>query len=305
MEIGNYSVIVENFGSKSKYWKTVLHRVLHQSIRLSPRYQMMAQLQMKVKALFCSSNTYLFMIDDDSNQKSIGERSHTKKKRSGNRLMRSNKNKPKIADEQSSFEDTPDHVFEQMLLTAFQNEEKLVHFLNGKNKMEFIRCYADLLDRLSLLNLQQAQWDYYLHIGETQHIWTDRMSKHLAEKNSLVHVFGRSKRMIAQRRTQIQEKLQHTTNTREHFERQMLLPSVPNIDYSPELNLLCSIVQTFVQEHQEQLRREVEYKKRMLILDATDHRLVQAFFALKPKKGQVSAHWIYSRMITVIYFFSL
>jgi hypothetical protein len=165
----------------------------------------------------------------------------------------------------------------------------LTKFLNGKDKIEFIRCYADLLDRLSLLNLQQAQWDYYLHIGDTQHIWKNHMPKHLAEKNSLVHVFGRSKRMIAQRRTQIQQKLQHTKNTREHFERQMLLSSVPDVDYSPELNSLSSIVHTFVQEHQEQLRSEVEYKKRMLILDATDHRLVRAFFALKPKKGQVSA----------------
>ena len=64
--------------------------------------------------------------------------------------------------------------------------------------------------------------------------------------------------------------------------------SVPNIDYSPEMNSLSSIVHTFVQEHQEQLRSEMEYKKRMLILDATDHRLVRAFFAFKPKKEQVS-----------------
>ena len=70
------------------------------------------------------------------------------------------------------------------------------------------------------------------------------------------------------------------------------------VDYSSELNSLSSIVRTFVQENQQQLCSELEYKRKMLVLDATDHRLVQAFFDLKPKKGQVS---VQSRFVSSLW----
>ena len=198
------------------------------------------------------------------------------------------KKKAKIQNEQSSFTDTPDQVFDQMLSTSFLSEEKLARFLNGKDKMGFIRRYTDLLDRMSYWKLKQAHWDYYLHIGQTQNIWTNRVPKLLAEKNSMAHAYGRSKSMIERRRIQIEQKSEQVQNAIAQFEHQTLSQSVPDIDYSSELNSLSSIVRTFVQENQQQLRSELEYKRKMLVLDATDHRLVQAFFDLKPKKGQVS-----------------
>ena len=207
--------------------------------------------------------------------------------------MPMNETKPKISDQQSGLTDTPDQVFNQMLSTSFPTEEKLARFLNGKSPMEFIRGYTDLLDRWSYLQLKQAHWDYYLQIGQTQNIWTNRIPKYLAEKNSMVHVYGRPKSMIEQRCTQIEQKLDHVQKSTAQFEQQMLSQSVPNTDYSSELNSLSSIVRTFVHENQQQLRNELEYQRKMLVLDATDHRLVQAFFDLKPKKGQVSIQWIH------------
>ena len=65
-----------------------------------------------------------------------------------------NETKPKISDQQSSFTDTPDQVFDQMLSTSFPSEEKLARFLNGKDKMESIRCYTNLLNRLFYLKTE-------------------------------------------------------------------------------------------------------------------------------------------------------
>lgn len=109
----------------------------------------------------------------------------------------------KILDEQSSFMDTPDPNLDQMSGTSFQNEVKLAQLFNGKNKMEFIHCYADLLSYLSYLKLQQAQWGCFHQMGMTQDIWTNRISKHEAAKNSIVHTYGRSKLIIEQYRAQI------------------------------------------------------------------------------------------------------
>jgi hypothetical protein len=128
---------------------------------------------------------------------------------------------------------------------------------------------------------------HYLRISAT---W-------VAEKNSVVHAYGRSKSMIGQRRIQIEQKLERVQNAIAQFEQQVLSQSVPNVEYSSELHSLSPIVRAFVVENQQRLRSELEYKRKVLILDATDHGLIQAFFDLKPTKGQV--------IIQQIRFFSL
>ena len=133
-----------------------------------------------------------------------------------------------------------------MLSTSFQSEEKLARFLNGKDKVKFIRRYTDLLDRLFYWKLKQTQWDYYLQIGQTQNTWTNRVPKLLAEKNAMVHAYGRSKSMIGQRRIQIEKKLEYVQNAIAQFEQQVLSQSMSNVDYSFELSALSSIVRTFV-----------------------------------------------------------
>jgi hypothetical protein len=80
------------------------------------------------------------------------------------------------------------------------------------------------------------------------------------------------------------------------FEEQILLKFAGHIDYSSEMNALSSIINTFNREHQQKLQHEFEYRRQILILDATDHRLVQEFFNLKPNKSQI-------RINSIIFFF--
>jgi hypothetical protein len=48
-----------------------------------------------------------------------------------------------------------------------------------------------------------------------------------------------------------------------------------------------SFINTCVREHQKKLKDGFEYKRQTLILDATDHRLVQYFINFRPNKSQV------------------
>jgi hypothetical protein len=68
------------------------------------------------------------------------------------------------------------------------------------------------------------------------------------------------------------------------FEEQILLKFAGHIDYSSEMSAFSSAINTLVREHQQKLQDEFEYKRQTLILDATNHRLVQEFFNLKPNK---------------------
>ena len=58
---------------------------------------------------------------------------------------------------------------------------------------------------------------------------------------------------------------------------------------------LSSIIHHFVQDKQKPLEHDFEYKSEMLILDATDHLLIEKFFDLEPNKTHVSRY-------SVIYF---
>ena len=93
--------------------------------------------------------------------------------------------------------------------------------------------------------------------------------------------------MIQQRRVQIEKQVQQIHNTIQLFEKEILLKVKQTTDLSSEMQILLSMINTFVNEHQQKSRDEFEYKKQMLVLDAADHRLVQTFFNLKPHKSQV------------------
>ncbi|CAF4001072.1 unnamed protein product [Adineta steineri] len=180
-----------------------------------------------------------------------------------------------------------DNIFIQMLSTAFYHTNKLNQLMNPEEQILFIREYTNLIDRLYCLQLQQSQWNYYHHIGLTQNIWTGRMEKHLAEKNSICHAYGRSKTFIEQRQKQIEKHLQQAQDAVQQFEQQIIIKMVQCGDCSSEMKVLFSILQKFVQEKQRSAQYDHEYKREMLILDATDHQLVNEFFKAEPNKSQI------------------
>src|SRR5271155_4980072 len=90
------------------------------------------------------------------------------------------------------------------------------------------------------------------------------------------------KKMIQQRRMKIQNQLQEINNTIQLFEKEILLKLQQHTDCSSEMKILFSNINIFVYEQQQQLRDEFEYKREILILDATDHHLLDNFFHLKP-----------------------
>ncbi|CAF1479408.1 unnamed protein product [Adineta steineri] len=187
------------------------------------------------------------------------------------------------------YTNVPDQIFFHMLSTAFNDVDKLGHFLNEKEKLEFIREYTNLIDRLCYVKLQEQQWNYYYHIGMTQNIWSGHISKPLSKKNSICNTYGRSKLFIEQYRKKFPKQLSQAQYRIELFEKEILFKSAQHIDCSSEIKMLSFIINTFVYEKQQRLREEFEYKRQMLILDAIDHRLMQAFYNLKPNSSQIAS----------------
>ncbi|CAF1495660.1 unnamed protein product [Adineta steineri] len=182
-----------------------------------------------------------------------------------------------------------DDIFIQMLSTAFSNTNKLNQLMNHEEQILFIREYTNFIDRLYCLQLQQSQWNYYYHIGITQNIWTGRMAKHLAEKTSICHAYGRSKTLVEQRQKQIEKHLRQAQYAVQQFEQEIIIKMVQYGDCSAEMKILFSIIERFVQEKQRSIQYDYEYKREMLILDATDHQLLNEFFKVEPNKSQINS----------------
>ncbi|CAF3411895.1 unnamed protein product [Rotaria socialis] len=96
----------------------------------------------------------------------------------------------------------PDIKFKEMLLASVPdniNTNTLPELLNQKEILLFIRHLTQLVNKLNYSQLQHAQWSYYDNLGITEGIWNGRVSKKMADANSMCYTYGRSKTLIKQR----------------------------------------------------------------------------------------------------------
>ncbi|CAF1380453.1 unnamed protein product [Adineta ricciae] len=164
---------------------------------------------------------------------------------------------------------TSDEVLHQKTSQAFSRSEKFDNIFNPVEKIHFIRQYISLIDQLSFQQLQESQWKYYHHIGTTRNIWHGRMSKVTAEKYSINYIYETTKSAI------------------EQFERDILLKCGNIDDCIYAMKELYLILSQLVQEKQQVLRNQFEYKREILVLDATDHYLLQRFLITEPNKTHI------------------
>ena len=101
----------------------------------------------------------------------------------------------------------------------------------------------------------------------------------MAQLNSMSSTYGRTRRIIKQRRKQLEEQLDTITNQVEQYQQQ----SPANID----IHYLTAVATDFVENDQYQLRIELERRRHILVFDAKDHELVWAFYKLKPRIYEV------------------
>jgi hypothetical protein len=197
---------------------------------------------------------------------------------------------PPIIKDSFDYAKIPDEIFSQMFSTAFDGTQNFVCFLNEDEKIKFIRHYTSLIDRLSYLQLQEFQWKHYYQIGMTQNIWTGRIAKYRAQKYSIHYTYGRSKKLIQQRLHQIEQHLEKAHHAIQQFEEEFLSKFEPKNYSFIKMKECNAIIYKFVEEKQRSLQHDFEYKREILVFDATDHQLLQKFFDLDPNKSQVNTY---------------
>ncbi|CAF3858563.1 unnamed protein product [Rotaria sordida] len=171
-----------------------------------------------------------------------------------------------------------DSNFTQMLLTLMpniMNRNEFMELLNHKEILIFIRELTKLVNRFNYSQLQHEQWSYYYNLGMTEGIWNGRVSKKMADANSMCYTYGRSKNLIKQRLDKYKlqyKKAQEAIN--EHMKKAPI---------SIDMQNLTTMINNLINKHQNQLRLELERRKTMLRLDTEEHRPVENIAAGEDK----------------------
>ena len=179
-------------------------------------------------------------------------------------------------------------ILYQRTAPAFNLSQKFNDLFSGDKKIQIIRQYISLIDQVCFQQLKQIQWKYYLHIGLTQGIWHGHMSKPSAEKYSICHTYGRSKSVIEERIRVIEKHLKQAQDAITQFEQKILSDCEQDHDCLSVLKELNTIIYQLVQEKQQVVKDKFEYQRKMLLLNATDHQLLQNFFDIEPNNRHVS-----------------
>ncbi|CAF1682510.1 unnamed protein product [Adineta ricciae] len=114
------------------------------------------------------------------------------------------------------------------------------------------------------------------------------MSKTSAEKYSICHTYGRSKSVIEERIRVIEKHLKQAQDAITQFEQKILSECEQNRDCLSVLKELNALIYELVQEKQQVVKDKFEYQRKMLLLNATDHQLLQNFFDIEPNSRHIT-----------------
>ncbi|CAF1495644.1 unnamed protein product, partial [Adineta steineri] len=191
-----------------------------------------------------------------------------------------NKSKKTTSDMKPNYLNTSDHIFKKMLSTAFEGADYICPLFDTREKLQYARVYAQLLNDLFYLRLKQDFWNDYYNILVTTGVWSMKLSKQFIKENRLDYV-----QFVTQKNV---EKYQQTT-VEQLKQAEIKLNQHKQIEFGQSIDLqkLSTIILAFVRKGQHKLSVDFRCKKSLLRFDTNDYRLVQAFYDLKPSTDQI------------------
>lgn len=180
-----------------------------------------------------------------------------------------------------------DRLFKQFLSKSIENGNQLVQALDTVEKIEFVRHMTETTNNLYYFDLQRHLWQDYATLAmHDENNWPKRVSKSFAKQHHLGRHYGIAKHTIEQRQKTIQYQLDRTIKELQEY---LLKVSQYAQIWEPRFdeNLLSTAINECVKQGQQKLRKQFEYRRKILALDAKDHYLLKQFYDLKPTQEQV------------------
>ena len=171
--------------------------------------------------------------------------------------------------------------FKEILLTSTDTDTNaLKQLLDNDGICTYIRQLAQLVNKLNYSKLQNEQWTYYYNLGINEGIWTGRVSKKMADANSMCHTYGRSKTLIHQQQLKYKRQVEQMQSDFDEYTKQAT--------FHIDMNKTMDIIVNLINKDQDKLCTELRRRRTMLHFDYKEHQLVNDFYLLKPRQTEVS-----------------
>ena len=163
-----------------------------------------------------------------------------------------------------------DHDFVRMLSEAVDGGDQIHRYLDTKEKIDLIRQMTELTNDLRYLDLQRQFWqDHYDHSSK-EGMWGVEVSRSFAKQHRTCRTYSFHKHVIEQRQMTVKEEIHRKC---EAFQECLIKVEEHAREWEPSFdrNLLPHAIDEFVKHGQKRLRDEFDYKKKIFVLNATDH----------------------------------
>ena len=253
------------------------------------------QLRMKKKKVSSKNEFQLVTIDPSANFQNLSTSQEFPKKKLFNPMDMATSSDPTLL--LPDYLTISDSQFKDLFLQSTSNNtntDAIIELLNQKEILLFIRELTQLVNKFNYSQLQLEQWTYYNNLGMTEGIWTNRVSKKMAEANSMCYTYGRSKNLIKQRLAKY--KLQCEKN------QEAINQCIKQAPLIIDMQTITTMINNLINKDQYELRFELDRRKTMLRLDAEEHKLVEQFYQLKPRQTEVSIQRAYIYLQNVLIF---
>ena len=181
---------------------------------------------------------------------------------------------------------TPDRAFKHMLAAAAPDGCQIMPWLDTAEKLQSARQLISAVNTLKYMKLQQQLWQEYYHIAVMQEACPSRITKTNAKAHHTCPSVGRPLKVIQQRQKTIEHQLKRTEN--ELHQMLLRLPEWTDKAEPPMSSVaLSTAISACVDKGQQRLCAAFKHKHLMLKLDAYDHQLINALYALQPNDEQI------------------
>ncbi|CAM2729173.1 unnamed protein product [Rotaria socialis] len=176
-----------------------------------------------------------------------------------------------------------DLVFKRILSDAIENGFKLVECLNSPEKLHIVREITEITNNLYFKDFQAKLWQEYYNISSKDNNWESKITKRFARQHNTCRMYRPQRSYIQERQATIAHQKERIGNQLQEYLTK-LLNNIEQWQPSIDGTLLSHAINECVRHSQHRLKEEFEYKKEMLTLDWTDHRLLVKFYELKPNE---------------------
>jgi hypothetical protein len=182
----------------------------------------------------------------------------------------------------------PDHKFVRMLANATTNGDRIVQYLDTKEKVDFIRQMTELTNNLRYFDLQRQLWQYHYDLGLKEGRWGAQLLNNYAKQHNSCRAYGYLKHVIEKRQKSIMNQIHRTIGELQQY---LLKLEEHARQWQPsfDANILSCAMDEYVKKGQQRFIEEFNYKKKMIVINSNDHYLIRSFYYLQPNEEQVSS----------------